>query len=75
LDIQLHANGKPGLRARVERVQSAGSSVKIELSSESGQPVHVELPHERFREETFTVGSDVFVTPRQSHVFVNDYCI
>jgi sulfate transport system ATP-binding protein len=75
LEIHAHPNGKPSLRAHVKRVQSAGSVVKLELQSEGQQFVQVELSHERFRREPVAVGSEVFVTPRDSRVFVDDYSI
>jgi sulfate/thiosulfate transport system ATP-binding protein len=75
LDIHGRSNGKSSLRARVERIQLAGPSVKIELAGDAGQPIHVDLSHERFRQESFAVGDQVFVTPRDAKVFVADYSI
>ncbi len=75
LDIHAQRNGSSALRARVECVQSAGPLVKVELASETGEPVHVEMSHDRFREKPFAVGDEVFVTPRDSRVFVEDYSI
>jgi sulfate transport system ATP-binding protein len=75
LEIHCRRNGEPSLPARVERIQSAGPTVKIELVSEAGHPVHVELSHDRFRQESFAVGDQVYVTPREAKVFVADYCI
>ncbi|NUQ61572.1 MAG: sulfate ABC transporter ATP-binding protein [Pirellulales bacterium] len=76
-ELELHTkpNGAPSLRARVVRIQSAGPLVKIELASESGQEVQLEMSHERFREEPVAVGNDVFVSPRDLRVFVADYSI
>ncbi|HEY5998971.1 MAG TPA: TOBE-like domain-containing protein [bacterium] len=64
-----------GLRAAVIRVQSAGSVVKIELRSRSGQALNVELPHERFRELGVQPGQDLLVAVREARVFVDDYAI
>ena len=63
----------PSSRARVARIQSAGPVVRLELSSETSEAIHVELSHERFRQEPLTLGAQVFVTPRDSRVFVEDY--
>ncbi|MGA3043433.1 MAG: TOBE-like domain-containing protein, partial [Bryobacteraceae bacterium] len=52
LDISREQNGKPGMKARVTRVQSAGAQVRIELNSENGEPMQVEMPHSRFRERS-----------------------
>jgi sulfate transport system ATP-binding protein len=59
----------------VVRVQSAGAVVKVELLSEAEQTVFVEMSHERFRQEPCTVGDEVFMAPRASRLFVDDYAI
>lgn len=76
-DLELHCDGagRPGLPARVTRVQSAGPVVKIELLSDTDQAIYVEVPHDRFRQEPRTVGEQVFVAPRDSRLFVEDYSI
>ena len=75
LEIWKDVQGRPGLRARVVRVQSAGPVVKVELLSDTDQTVFVEMSHERFRQEPYTVGDEVFVAPRDSRLFVDDYVI
>jgi sulfate transport system ATP-binding protein len=75
LDIQRHHNGKPALRARVERVQSAGSQVRVELSAETGEAVTVELSHPQYRDGPFAPGDDVYVSLRDSRLFMEDYII
>jgi len=74
-DLEIWKEGRrgPGIRARVVRVQSAGPVVKVELSSGADQTVFVELSHERFRHEPYAVGDEVFVAPRDSRLFVDDY--
>ena len=76
-EMELHSDGqgRPGLRARVTRVQSAGPIVKIELASDTDQPIYVEMSHDRFRQEPHAVGDEVYVTPRDSRIFVDDYSI
>jgi len=74
-EIDRHANGASSLAARIERIQSAGPAVKIELVSDTGQCVHMELSHDRFRQEAYSTGDLVYVTPREAKVFVADYCI
>lgn len=75
LEIRAQKNGAPALQARIERIQLAGPLVKIELAGETGEPVQVEMSHDRFRDRPYAVGDEVFVTPRQSRVFVEDYAI
>jgi sulfate transport system ATP-binding protein len=76
-DLELQSNGqeRQGLRARVTRVQSAGPVVRIELTSDTDQPIYVEMSHDRFRQEPRAVGDEVYVTPRNSRLFVDDYRI
>jgi len=75
LDITYTPNGKASFRARVEHVNPAGPVVKVELRSEWGQPVLVELPPERFRDLSLVCGADVVVTPKDMRLFVDDYAI
>lgn len=67
----------PGIRpvhicARVERVQSAGPLVKVELIGEGGEPISVEMSHERFRAVPVTPGDSVYVVPREVRTFFQD---
>ena len=71
LDILTHRNGEAAVTARVERIQSAGPQVRIELSGPAGEMITVELSHERYREMTLARGQQVYVTPRQARVFLN----
>ena len=77
LDIRLPTDpaGASGLAARVVRVQSAGPVVKVELVTDDGKPVSVELAHERYRRIPLTEGMAVRVTPRDARVFVEEYSI
>lgn len=70
LDISHQKNGLPGMKARVTRVQPAGAQVRIELSSENGEALHVEMPHSRFRERAVAPQDDVFVTLLDSRIFL-----
>ena len=75
LEIHQQSNGAPALRATVLRIQLAGPSAKVELTSDTGQEIQVDMPHERFRHEPLRVGDQVFVRPRDLRVFVEDYSI
>ncbi len=70
LDIAAHRNGQPAVTARVTRVQSAGAIVKVELVMADGQPLLVELPHDRFDAQTIQTDRQVFVHLKQSRLFV-----
>jgi sulfate/thiosulfate transport system ATP-binding protein len=75
LDLDVSANGKPALRAAVQRVQTAGALVKIEVLTDAGETVNVEMPHERFRSAPVKKDDVVFVSLRDARVFFEDYSI
>jgi sulfate/thiosulfate transport system ATP-binding protein len=75
LDIGREQNGAPSLRARVVRVQSAGPQVRVELLAETGETVTVEMPHERFRATQVVPEDQVYVSLRDSRIFMEDYVI
>jgi sulfate transport system ATP-binding protein len=75
LDISSRPNGKPSLRARVRRIQSAGAQVKVDLLCETGEPVSVTMAHERFRQTPLSRDDEVFVSMRDGRLFVQDYLI
>jgi sulfate transport system ATP-binding protein len=75
LDIHRQANGGPALRARVERVQSAGPQVRVELTAETGEALVVEMSHVNFRATLVDSGDDVYVSLRDGRVFTEDYSI
>ena len=77
-DLEVHASppaDAPAMRARVVRIQLAGPVVRIEMLGEAGEPLHAEMSHERFRQVPVGNGDEVFVTLRESTVFVADYSI
>jgi len=75
LDIHHAHNGKPGLRARVKRVQSAGPQVRVELLAETGEAVVVEMSHAHYRDSRVNPGDGVYVSLRDGRVFTEDYAI
>ena len=75
LDIHLHHDGRPGLRARVERVQAAGPQVRVELVAETGEAVTVEMSHAQYRDSRVDPGDTVYVSLRDARIFMEDYAI
>ncbi len=75
LDIGLQNNGRPGLRAKVLRIQSAGPQVRVELTAETGESLMVEMPHERFRASQVSANDHVYVSLRDARIFTEDYAI
>lgn len=72
MDITTAPRGSVHFRARVIQVNAAGSAAKVELVRAGGEPVHVELTHERYRALRVKRGDEVFVIPRDLRVFLDD---
>ncbi|HEX9452796.1 MAG TPA: sulfate ABC transporter ATP-binding protein [Candidatus Binatia bacterium] len=70
LEVDLQPAGEQHFRARVKHVNLAGSLVKVDLESEWGDPVHVELSHGRYQALGFKKDDQVFVRPRERKIFV-----
>ena len=70
LEILLSPDGDRGFPATVRRVNPAGPQVKVELTTAWGDPVHVEMGHERFRTLRLTPGKEVFIRPKEEKLFV-----
>jgi sulfate transport system ATP-binding protein len=73
LDVHLHPNGKAGLPATINRINLAGPRVKLDLVSDWGDPILVEMDHGRLRELQLSVDTRVYLSPRgEDDVFVYD---
>ena len=75
MEIGHQAQSDSSVRAVVKRIHAAGPMVKVELESEIGETLQVEMPHERYGVLGLKVGADVYVSPRESKVFFEDYSI
>jgi hypothetical protein len=51
--------------------EDSGPVVRVALVSEWGDPVNVEITHERFRELDLHKDKKVFLRPKERRVFVN----
>jgi sulfate/thiosulfate transport system ATP-binding protein len=70
LEIQRQRNGGDNFRAKVTHINAAGPLVKVDLSTDWGAPVHVEISHERYSSLGLKREDEVFVRPRERKVFV-----
>jgi sulfate transport system ATP-binding protein len=70
LDIHLTPNGGSSFPATVRHINSAGPTVKVELTSQWGDQVHVEIDHERFRALRLAREKQVYLSPRENKVFI-----
>jgi sulfate/thiosulfate transport system ATP-binding protein len=76
LDILRKKNGRPALEGKVVHVNPARPVVKVRVYSETfGVVLNVDLSWDRFAELAIAEGDQVFVSPRQMRVFVQDYAI
>ena len=70
LDIDHQPSGAQSFRGKITYINPAGPTVKIELVSEWGHNVQVNLSQERYRELGLDKGMDVFVIPREMKAFL-----
>ena len=68
-------DGGPGLRARVELVQSAGPQVRVKLIAETGQALIVEMSHEQYCARPVNHGDQVYVSTQDARFIEEDYSI
>ena len=69
LDIGYQPTESPQFRATIEYITTAGPLVKVELATETGTVVHVEVSQERYRRLGLRKGDEVFVGVKDLQVF------
>jgi len=69
LEIDRQPNGGGHFRARIKHINSAGPLVKVEAIPEWGDPVHIEMSQERFRDLQLMKDEAVFIIPKDVKVF------
>lgn len=62
-------------KATVKFIHAAGPLVRLEVETEAGDKVQVELSQERFRQLDLKKEEVVFVTPKEVKVYSSDYSI
>jgi sulfate transport system ATP-binding protein len=72
LEIARQPLNETAVQARVVRIQSAGSLVRVELASAEASAMHAEITHERYRDLALAQGDAVFVSVRDARVFVSE---
>ena len=71
-EVDTRRNGAPAFKATVVRIHSAGPNARLDLVAESGEPLCVEMPLDRFRACGIAPGTQVYVSPRDIKVFTGD---
>ncbi len=69
LEIDYEPSAHSHFPATIRHINAAGSAVKVELSTEAGTVVHVELSQERYRLLALQRGAKVFVSVKEMRVF------
>src|SRR5262249_48430268 len=70
LEIDRVPRGAQSFPATIRSVNPAGPQVRIELIAEWGDPVNVDLDHQRFSELGLKLGNEVFLHPKENRVFI-----
>ncbi len=70
IEIDIGPHGQEQFRAVIKHINPAGPQVKLELTSQWGDPVYVEIDHERFRLLKLDRDQEVFLTPKDKRIFV-----
>ena len=63
-------NGGDNFHAKVTHINVAGPLVKVDLMTDWGAPVHVEISHGKYLSLKLKREDEVFVRPRERSVFV-----
>ena len=71
LNIERRPTSENHIPAWVKHINSAGSLVKVELATEQGEHIQVEISHERYHEIDLKKDDAVFVSPRDMRVFAD----
>ncbi len=75
LDLHRSEETRASAKAHVRRILAAGPVVKVELTSETGDPILAEMSHERLRELKLAVNEEVYVTLKEARIFHEDFSI
>jgi sulfate transport system ATP-binding protein len=69
LELDHQPTEPPQFRATIGAINTAGPLVKVELASQTGTVVHVEVSQERYRQLELRKGAEVFVKVKHMRVF------
>jgi sulfate/thiosulfate transport system ATP-binding protein len=70
LEIHLQPIAKGSFAATVSHINAAGPKVKVELTTHWGDPVQVEIDHDRYQELKLERDTEVYLSPRENQVFL-----
>jgi sulfate transport system ATP-binding protein len=70
LEIEHRRNGGDCFHAKVTHINAAGPLVKVDLITDWGDPVHVEISHGRYISLELKNDDDVFLRPKEKKIFM-----
>ena len=70
LEIERQRNGGANFHAKVTHINAAGPLVKVDLVTDSGDPVQVELSHGQYLSLGLKRDDEVFVRPTERKIFL-----
>lgn len=70
IEVGTERDDLPAMTAEIDRINTAGPQVKMELLGETGDTIHVEMSHQSFRLLGVDRGDRVYLRPRDLKVFV-----
>jgi|1186.fasta_scaffold67338_2 sulfate transport system ATP-binding protein len=73
LDIKLYRNGAPSFAATVSRINPAGSIAKVTTRTTDGKEVLVDLSLDDYQRLALSEGTNVYIYPKNTRVFLPDY--
>jgi sulfate transport system ATP-binding protein len=73
LDIKLYKNGAPSFPATISRINPAGSIAKVTTRTVEGQEVLVDLSLDDYQRLGLSEGTNVFIYPKNTRVFLPEY--
>jgi sulfate/thiosulfate transport system ATP-binding protein len=73
--VDVQPNGDHCIKARIQHINPAGPQVKLDLITPQNDQFEVQLPHETFHALQLGKGGEVFVSPKEAKIFMEDYVI
>ncbi len=71
LEIARTPNGNAQFRAVIKHIDPAHAMVKLELTNECGETLHVELPQDKYHDLQLRRDEVVYVSPKETRLFVD----
>ncbi|MDX1958900.1 MAG: sulfate/molybdate ABC transporter ATP-binding protein [Leptospiraceae bacterium] len=74
-EVHLKNEKENSVEAVIDYINAASSVVKIDLTSNHGEELQVDIPYEKFKSLGIQKGDRVFLSPKEMKVFEDDFVI